>query len=79
MLPGLPLLSKKLFSGGNIPGANSQIAEKLEKDLALYERKATEFVEKMMVEAVSREETKLTVKDPLKSWLSQISQVWYAM
>ena len=72
VLPGLPLLSKKLFSGGNIPGASSHRAEKLGKDLALYERKAAEFVEKMMAEAVSREETKLAVTDPLKFWLSQV-------
>ena len=60
VLPGLPLLSKKLFSGGNMSGASSHRAEKLGKDLALYERKAAEFVEKMMAEAVSREETKET-------------------
>ena len=72
VLPGLPLLSKKLFSGGNMSGASSHRAEKLGKDLALYERKAAEFVEKMMAEAVSREETKLAVTDPLKFWLSQV-------
>ena len=76
VLPGLPNLSKKLFSGGNISGANSLRAEKLGKDLALYERKAADFVDKMMAVAVSREETKLTVKDPLKFWLSQVR---YAM
>ena len=29
-------------------------------------------VAKMMAEAVSREETKLAVKDPLKFWFSQV-------
>ena len=53
-------------------GASSHRVEKLGKDLALYERKAAEFVEKMMAEAVSREETKLDVTDPLKFWLSQV-------
>ena len=72
VLPGLPLLSKTLFSGGNGPGATSHGAEKLGKDLALYERKAAEFMDKMMAEARSREETKLAVKDPLKFWFSQV-------
>ena len=72
VLSDLPLLSKKMFSGGNISGANSLRGGKLGKDLALYERKAAEFVAKMMAEAVSREETKLAVKDPLKFWLSQV-------
>ena len=72
ILPGLPLLSKTLFSGGNGPGATSHGAEKLGKDLALYERKAAEFMDKMMAEARSREETKLAVKDPLKFWFSQV-------
>ena len=72
VLPGLPLLSKTLFSGGNGPGATSHGADKLGKDLALYERKAAEFMDKMMAEAYSREETKLAVKDPLKFWLSQV-------
>ena len=51
-------------------------AEAQIKQLNLYERKAADFVDKMMAVAVSREETKLTVKDPLKFWLSQVR---YAM
>ena len=67
LVPGLPLISKTIFSGDNVSGANP-----LGKDIALYERKAVEFVDKMKAEALSTGDTKLAMKDPLKFWISQV-------
>ena len=72
VVPGLPFLSKTIFPGSSGSGAETHRAEKLGKDLALYERKATEFVDKMKAEALSRDVAQLAVADPLNFWLSQV-------
>ena len=59
IVPGLPFLSKTIFPGSSGSGAETHRAEKLAKDLALYERKATEFVDKMKAEALNKDEAQL--------------------
>ena len=71
-VPGLPFLSKTLFSNSSESGAEPHRADKLGKDLALYERKAVEFVDKLKAEALEREDPKLFQSDPLEFWLSQV-------
>ena len=69
-VPGLPLLSKTLFSGSS--GSEPQRSDKLGKDLALYERKAQEFVDKLKAEALEKDDPQLVQSDPLEFWLSQV-------
>ena len=72
IVPGLPFLSKSIFPGSLGSGAETHRANKLRKDLALYERKATEFVDKLKAEALSKDVAQLDVADPLNFWLSQV-------
>ena len=71
-VPGLPLLSKTLFSGSSGSGAEPGRSDKLGKDLALYERKAQEFVDKLKAEALEKDDPQLFQSDPLEFWLSQV-------
>ena len=71
-VPGLPLLSKTLFSGSSGSGAEQERSDKLGKDLALYERKAQEFVDKLKAEALEKDDPQLFQSDPLEFWLLQV-------
>ena len=71
-VPGLPLLSKTLLYGSSGSGAEPQRSDKLGKDLALYERKALEFVDKLKAEALAKDDPQLVLPDPLEFWLSQV-------
>ena len=71
-IPGLPFLSKTLFSSSSESGDEPHRAGKLGKDLALYERKAVEFVDKLKAEALEKEDPQLFQSDPLEFWLSQV-------
>ena len=71
-IPGLPFLSKTLFSSSSESGDEPHRAGKLGKDLALYERKAVEFVDKLKAEALEKEDPQLFKSDPLEFWLSQV-------
>ena len=70
--PGLPFISKTLFSSSSESGAEPYRADKLGKDLALYERKAVEFVDKLKAEALEKEDPQLFQSDPLEFWLLQV-------
>ena len=71
-VPGLPLLSKTLLYGSSGSGAEPQRSDKLGKDMALYERKALEFVDKLKAEALTKDDPQLFQSDPLEFWLSQV-------
>ena len=70
--PGLPFLSKTLFSSSSTSLSEPHRADKLGKDLALYERKAVEFVDKLKAEAREKDDPQLFQSDPLEFWLSQV-------
>lgn len=70
-IPGLPFISKTLFSSSSVSGAEPHRADKLGKDHALYERKAVEFVDKVKAEALEKEDPRLFQSDPLEFWLLQ--------
>ena len=66
-IPGLPFLSKKIKIGSPVGGGNL-----LERDLALYDQKAKDYLTKIVCEARASGSSELKVPDPLRFWLTQV-------
>ena len=69
IIPGLPFLSKNLTVGR---GARPSQTGRVERDLALYNRKSQDFYEKIVEEARLGDRTELKSPDPLVFWLAQV-------
>ena len=69
IIPGLPFLSKNLAVGR---GARPSQTGRVERDLALYDRKSQDFYEKIVEEARLGEKAELKSPDPLVFWLAQV-------
>ena len=62
IIPGLPFLSKNLTVGG---GARTSQTGRMERDLALYDRKSQDFYDKIVEEARLGDRAELKSPDPL--------------
>ena len=69
IIPGLPFLSKNLTVGG---GARTSQTGRMERDLALYDRKSQDFYDKIVEEARLGDRAELKSPDPLLFWLAQV-------
>ena len=68
VIPGLPSLSKKL----NIGLSEATGQSMLERDLALYDQKAKDYLSKIVGEARLSERSELQVSDPTRFWITQV-------
>ena len=69
IIPGLPFLSKNLAVGR---GTRPSLTGKMDRDLALYDRKSNDFYEKIIQEARLGDRAELKSPDPLIFWLAQV-------
>ena len=69
IIPGLRFLSKNLAVGR---AARPSQTGRVERDLALYDRKSQDFYEKIVEEARLGDRTELKSPDPLVFWLAQV-------
>ena len=67
VISGLPFLSQNLKISSGV-GRESP----LERDLALYDKKAREYLEQLVCEARASGRSELNVPDPLRCWLTQV-------
>ena len=70
VIPGLPSLSRSL--GVGMGEAANPPREKLDRDIALYEKRAETYVNKIVGQARLKNSVELTIPDPLTFWLAQV-------
>ena len=67
IIDGLPFMSQNLKISSSVGREDP-----LERDLALYDKKAKDYLEQIVCEARTSGRSELKVPDPLRFWLTQV-------